>query len=1191
MADFKPTEAQKRALDLSLSMAVTAGAGSGKTSVLVNRYLAALEYNRNIGVRNVLAITFTEKAAAEMKQRVREEVEEKLAQGKDVERWRSVLETFDHAAISTIHSFCLSILREHPVEAGVDPLFEMLDETQARRLRRQAAEEALQRSGEEPSTAADVTTLLRAWGRRSTSSSIALLFEKAEAGAIAWARFYRDTSDEEIKADMQGKVRDLWMAQALALFSNEIASKLAALECPNSSSKIEQMRLHALAVIRAGLEQPEYETLAEVVNGLCEIDLRLGGRSSWGGFDECKGLLKEIRESAIRLRGLVVGEVDWNSVPLLKALSAMFLRARDIYEEYKGHGRRLDFDDLQRRALELLRDGRAGIRSEIHERFATVLVDEFQDTNHQQWELVRHVVQDANGVLPVGKLFIVGDPKQSIYGFREAEIQVFGKVKAGFICENGRVEMDENFRAAAEPTAFVNRLMNGWMGALSEPFDPEYRDLVCRRNVPVAGSVSLILAPKDAEPPADDAVGGDEEDGAAERSSVAPQEAELIARQILSFVHNGVPVWDKALKQARGAQFGDVAILLRARTRLSSFEDALRGAGVPFTVLGGLGFYERQEVQDIVNLARFLLHQGNDIALAALLRSPLVGLSDDTMYRISQAQGERLWDRLQAPGDLEEVDALAVHRGRLLLHQWLKWSRRLPLAELLEQVLRQSGLWGAVAGGERGEQCIANIEKVLGLARCSPDLAGFVAELEDLLEEEAREGEAQIELEKSNSVKILTIHAAKGLEFPIVCVANTSFLAGRRWPPEVYFHRDYGMGIKSRVAGSDEKPQDTVMRRLIASLMKKQDAAESVRLLYVALTRCRDHLVVSGTLPGGNGSWMRAICERLQIDADHPEDIPGAVVHTDASRIPINEPQPPLRLDELLNRYNEAGRLAGKMSGVCDEQLASLGPLPAVGAALPRFSPTALERYLACPYSYFLTERLGVPHTGALEDEMPEPALVFTAPGASAAPESSYLKVGTIAHRYFEEMPPVKPADEREVIMRLVSASEVSDTAERERIADLVARMAASFRASDFGRRVLSAAESYTEVAFAVPVGRGAVYGKIDRLYRDARGWKILDYKTDNVRESELAARCERYKPQLFAYSLAVGKLLGCEPPEAWLYFARPARAVPLRLTRDAAAAFERKLSDAIEQILNGQFSPVGECPDTCHFREAGLCE
>ncbi|NQT18374.1 MAG: UvrD-helicase domain-containing protein, partial [Planctomycetes bacterium] len=920
MPDFELTPAQQKALDTSKNVAVTAGAGSGKTGVLVERYIKSLQDDASIGTRNVLAITFTDKAAAEMKARVRDELEKRIKRAKDAVRWRDVLDTLDRAAISTIHSFCGALLREHPIEAEIDPLFETLDESESGRLRDQAVEDALQGAGDDDALRSHAQVLLRNWPRQRATDNIRMLLG-GSGSHDEWAAFYRDADDETIRENIRTRVEKEVAQRAKKLFSREMIRRLAAFTC-TKPDKIEQVRQETLDALHGGLL--DTENVPDLVESLTAITLRGGSARNWDDFDGCKKLLGEIRNSAKELAALAVGETDWNAIPVLRALSTLYTHSREIYEQYKGGGRALDFDDLQTRTLQLLKQNKGNIRRELHRRFHAVLVDEFQDTNHLQWEIIRLIVEPPDGSIPPGKLFIVGDPKQSIYGFRNAEIRVFADVKNHCIEGPGQVEMDDNFRSAPAVVAFVNRLMPGLMGATGLTYDPDYRELVCRLHTSLEGSVALLLPQK--------ATAGERND---DEPHAAETEAELVARQLQHFVQSGSTVWDKAERAERPARYGDMAILLRARTRLGLFEEALRKVDIPFTVAGGFEFYERQEVLDVVNVLRFLLHQGDDVALAAVLRSPMAGISDDALYRISRATGGSLWAKLQnidATPDADDTDA--VRRTRNLIQTWLRWSRRMPVAELLAHVLEDTALWGAAAAGERGPQAIANIEKMLGLARGAPDLAGLVARLNTAISSGSREADAQTEPDESDAVKLLTIHAAKGLEFPIVCLPDTAAGVRHASASDVYTHRDYGFGIKARDA--DANIENTVIRTLIAQRTADEEKAESARLLYVALTRARDHLVISGSCNAGKpprrNTWLSAIYEQLEIDPHDPRDVDDVAVHTNGSRIDVAEAPHAPGLDELLERYREAGERLRSKSGAAGGQPGLLGPVAGVRA-------------------------------------------------------------------------------------------------------------------------------------------------------------------------------------------------------------------------------------------------------------------
>jgi len=741
MSDFTLTQSQSRALDLSRNIAVTAGAGSGKTFILVRRYLDTLASRPELGVRNVLAITFTERAAAEMKARVRESVEKKIQSGSDAQRWRGIFETLDHAAISTIHSFCSSLLREYPVEAAVDPLFSLVDQPESERLKNMAVSDTLYESAEDGSDLRDdLRRLLRLWGRRRTEQNLLKLFYRS--GADAWAREYAASTPKQILEMIRKLAAQQRKEQAGLLFSQENCDRLAAFTCSDPADRLNGFRNSAIEALQRGADAADDKTLAAVLGELETINLRCGGKKAWDDLSGCKSLLGEIRSRAKALAALIVGNRDESAIPALQAVSRLYLRSQQLYADYKGHGRLLDFDDLQAATVKLLRTKKSNIRNELHRRFVSVLVDEFQDTNDIQWEIIRLIVESPEGGVPEGKLFIVGDPKQSIYRFREADITVFNKVKRDFISPKGCVEMDDNFRTLTAPVAFVNRLADGLMGVTGYDFDPAYRSLVCKRNIEGRpGSVRLLFPAKTAPntPDTPDAPGKD-------TGEEEPAEADLVARQILAFMQKQTPVLDEQTKQWRPARLSDVAVLMQARTRLDTFEEAFRRHDIPFSVVGGFGFYQRQEVIDVVSLLSFLLYQKDDVALAALLRSPMVGASDDFLYAVSRVNGDCLWSKLQSAAQVWQ-DESGQTAGSLAgqLHQWIIRAQRMSAEEMLAHVFEETGLWGSQTAGERGSQIYANMEKVLELARSRPDIYSFTERLREQVDRESMEGDAPVE--------------------------------------------------------------------------------------------------------------------------------------------------------------------------------------------------------------------------------------------------------------------------------------------------------------------------------------------------------------------------------------------------------------------------------------------------------------
>ncbi|MDE2705326.1 MAG: UvrD-helicase domain-containing protein, partial [Gemmatimonadota bacterium] len=558
------------------------------------------------------------------------------------------------------------------------------------------------------------------------------------------------------------------------------------------------------------------------------------------------------------LLSLELSAADERAAAVLPALSRVFFRVDTRYESSKGNGRMLDMDDLLEKSQQLIAAD-ADIRHRLAQHYRFALIDEFQDTDPLQWKIICSLAS-PDGQMASDKLFIVGDPKQSIYSFRAADVTVFARVRDAIaeanaahkresqpFCDNGEIldasstqrlgslVMGENFRTLAQPVAFVNALFPQFMQEIpDEPFQVGYDPLIGCRSADVSeGSVELLLLPPDVNRDATDAV---------------RCEAQLVARRLSHLLEgNDLQVADQ--DGLRPPVPGDIALLLRRRRNLSAYEDALRACGIPFQVAGGRGFYQRQEIYDIANILRGLCNPGDGIALMGALRSPYFGLSDNALYALTAPDGSRLAKNLAdadqrqrlAPAD-QEVSTDAVAR----LQCWEGLRDRVPLVELLHTILEDTGAWGFLCYGERGDQAVANVHKLLDLAReFRGPLADFVVRLDLLTNEEQQEGEAVLD---ADALHILTVHAAKGLEFPIVVVPDLAARFNFQNSAPALIDAEKGLGLRVFDPEQDYKRTSSFIRTLINRNASRRQRAEEKRLLYVACTRARDHLMLGGVL-------------------------------------------------------------------------------------------------------------------------------------------------------------------------------------------------------------------------------------------------------------------------------------------------------------------------------------------------------
>ncbi len=905
---FGLTKAQRVAIDLERSVAVTAGAGSGKTRALAARYVA--EVLSGTPPERILAITFTIKAAAEMRGRIRKALAALAGDGGGggygpPTGLADAVEAVHAAPISTIHAFCSTLLREHAVAAALDPSFEVMEAAEARLLFAETRDEMFRELGVARDERLDL--LAELWGRTRLARSLDAIAARRWAGC-AYAGGVLAATDADLLAR--------WNAAS----GFDDAAVLAFLARADVQG----------ALVEAGLGDAK---------GAHDLRCRLRDFL----FESCYTADgKDIRKRNLTGAGTrlataaphssrIVGRADEASLPFLRAFASLFLEVLRRFDARKLARNVLDFADLEERALALLR-ARPEVREGLRRRFRLVLVDEVQDVDELEWGIVEAIVSSDAGRIGEGgapKLFAVGDEKQSIYRFRGADVSVFRTLRARLEAEGGRLAtLDESFRSLGDPLDFSNGLFDRLFGEPAggyRDFDARPGRLVGRREHPERGGVELLVAVK-----ADIANGGGnggngggnggastaEADEGAEPAAEplggalpfdqAIDEAELVARWIRTRLDD--PAFEvsppragrgegQAPGRARRFRPGDAAILLRRWRNVKLYEAALRRHGIPFSVHGGVGFYRTAEVLDAANLLAFLADERDDVALAGLLRSPYANLSDAALALIAtRGRGETLWDRLVGPSEahgLAAEDVAAAEDAVAAILRLRDVADRVPLAELLRRALETTGAYAAYAVGPRGAQAHANLAKLLEMARTFEErgfagLARFVELLDFLIEEEPREGEAGVAgaSEAKGGVRILTIHAAKGLEFPVAIVPELGGRLFSEWPTAVFERLPHGceVGIYAPHPGRRFEPMCTAVRRLLIDRSRAMAEAEHRRILYVACTRARDRLVLVGSARGVRGgcppleayakiepprdTWLAWLFEALGIDRD-----------------------------------------------------------------------------------------------------------------------------------------------------------------------------------------------------------------------------------------------------------------------------------------------------------------------------------
>jgi ATP-dependent helicase/nuclease subunit A len=1063
---------QRAAVDARGLVFVSAGAGTGKTRVLVERFARAV-CDEGVDVESILVITYTEKAAGELRTRIRAAL---------VERGRPDLaRALDGAWISTIHGFCHRLLRSHPFAAGVDPRFRVLDESQGRVLRGEAFEAALTSfcSGDDPAR----LRLLAVYGADGLRRMLTGVYETLRSAG-----------------------RELVL---------ELGERRSLREC------LEEFHEAARCLGEdVSLEDVPPERLLDL------SDLRRRGERA-ASYEEAR---KSVEQAA--LDELAAGDRDLLQ-ELLKAFAAAYQGAKDRESA-------LDFEDLQLRARDLLRDDTA-IREREQLRFRAIMVDEFQDTNRLQCGLIDLIAGTEC------ERFFVGDEFQSIYGFRHADVQVFRERRAA--AGAGMRPLTMNYRSRPEVLAVVNHLFGS-------DFGDEFQPLAASREFPdpVFGPpVELLVTDKSSYAETD--------------VHWRRGEARAIARRIRDLIEAG------------DATPGEIVLLFAAGTDAEWYEEELRALGIATYRGTGRGYFGQQQVVDLLSYLRLLRNRYDDEALVSVLASPFVGVSNDALVLLRRAAPKRpLFVALERelPATLPDRDAQLLRAFRQRYDRLTAASSRLSLERLCERVLAEHDYDLAVLAQWDGRRRYANLRKLARLARSyeelrGPDVEGFVRFVRDQEAVGARELEAVAEEEGGDAVRLLTIHAAKGLEFKVVVVAD----AGRdRSPPasdEILALSDGRFGFRVADPVTSER-RGAYAYEEVKEARKAEERAERLRLYYVAMTRAIDRLIVSGSIDPTRtadeatpiGWVIGRLDARAEIDLARDEPIElereGARVILRVDRHAAEKPPAaaePAAEDGQLTLFAEGGVAA------LPPLVPPLPPLAEVPAPplhrVRRLSFSALALFERCSYRYYAERVVGMRPT----DER------NAAPGTSGL---AATEIGDAVHRLLELVnlqEPLPPDD----LVTLVRGwyPRVSDE-ELERIAGFVR----SYCESELARRVSTLAGARPERPFAFEHDGVLLHGRLDVLQQDGDRALVVDYKTNTLEEGTPEEIVDHdYRLQRLVYALACFRAGAQEVEVVYHFLERPDAIVSTTFVRSELPELETELSEAIARINAGDFRPT----------------
>ncbi|HEY1601906.1 MAG TPA: UvrD-helicase domain-containing protein [Pirellulales bacterium] len=1121
------TEQQRRAVETrDVSIALSAGAGCGKTHVLVERYLSHLApggADEAAPMAGLIAITFTDRAAREMRERVRRKCRERLqhaAGEEEAAAWLKLLRELETARVSTIHSFCGSLLRSHAVEAGIDPRFQVLQPGQAATLFAEQMDDQLRAQLGERNE--DLLNLIVMFGLPRVREMVQhLLGRRHDIDFDVWTDVTPDDLVARWRKVEREQVLPLVREEFLALPQVEDIGKIMAGWTPTNQVMCE--RFGALTIAFAALA--ESDDLLGLLTAIRENAKVQGGGSAkqWHSLE----VYDQFRDAASALRDWIDKKVDRLGIAVAASREsaaaglALLRVAEPIIAAYEAHKREmsmLDFNDMLIQARDLLQGPHGpDLRKQLSSRLVLLLVDEFQDTDPLQVQLVEVLCGDQ---LEQGKLFFVGDAKQSIYRFRGADPRVFRQLRER-IPQEGRLPLTKNFRSQPAVLDFVNALFCDRLGPAYEALHADRTPLT---DQPAIEFLWATLGDDNTQKPT--------------AELLRRQEADWIARRLAGmFAAGDMLIHDRSKNETRPAAAGDVTILFRALSDVQYYEEALRHYSIPYYLVGGAAFYAQQEVFDLLNLLRTLEAPHDLVSLTGVLRSPFFSLADETLFWLAQ-HANGLAAGLFAtrlPSQLDEAQRGRAQFAAETLVYLRARKDRLPIARLIREALERTGYDALLVAEFLGERKLANLRKLVDHARSFDQsgiftLADFIHELAEFVSQQPDEPLAPVELESSTVVRLMTIHQAKGLEFPVVVVPDLSRSPGGM-RGAMAFSRELGPLLRANLGPDETGPCGLDLYRM---LDEQEEADEEIRLLYVATTRAADHLILSAGLRDiekPTGGWLELLASRFELrTGEFKAKLPAGYARPQVT-VTLSQPDVPSGVIQGTSRVDLAAVAAATRDCVVNG-----------GGHAPRIvEPVTPDLAARRVFSFSRLAGNFAKNDAALQDP-----LLRETPAAetlSADQESDATELGTLVHAVLAQIDFSGKDDVAARCRREQSRHFAATTTEPATAITLIERFLQSSRAAAL--RTAQVVHRELEFLLAWPPGQPRqgrmIQGFIDCLYQDRSGdWHLVDYKTNRVAADSVPQAAQAYELQMSLYALAVEEVLGRSPASLVLHFLQP---------------------------------------------------
>jgi len=1216
------TPNQENALGLDGHISLTANAGSGKTSVLVERYLK-IALDKNVDLSKIVAITYTEKAASDLYSKVSKRIEEKITESHPEERQKYILlrRQLYSAKISTIHSFCKDVIKEFAIEAKVDTDFSIADDTLNNELIDISFEEFKREylSPNNPLPEKEkVKFLVRmfgSWGnlrevisqmiseRRTvfqlreklyfkTASEITVFFDKAYCDQIGL--IVRPVSDDFISVIERVNSGTLIPPKK----GNE-----SVVELVNSS-----LYKFKTIVNSEGKSLESFKLLCEILDKMltqkCELLANYKKEFAEGKEFEESDLIKLGKYG--KLKDRLKFE---NGCPNLhnvlaetgKFLMEMFECVFSKYDQKKSETSLLDFEDLLLKTEEVIKN--ENVRDLLKERFTYIMIDEYQDTNEIQYNIFLPLVN----YLTENNFFVVGDEKQSIYMFRDAELEVFRATRKAIQKQagiSGIQELEESFRMAPGLALFANIIFSKIMANPMPEFNEvNYSPIVSAKKEDLENKIEILLI----------------DNNSGELADANCKEIQLIAKRI------------KLLKEEsalKGLSYKDMAILCRKKNVFSLIEKVFTVENIPYSILGGDGFYQRQTVYDVYNYLSFLVNKDDDVALVGLLRSPFFLLSDADILEISleninepDKTSAGLWTKFNVYSQKRFLHNEIVKT----LSENIKCAATLDVPSLIRKITEEGNFLSVISARKNGKAEIDNLEKLIKNA------AGFVSSgyrilydytefLRDAIDNQSGEGLVSPG-DESDTVKILTIHKAKGLQYKFVFIVNMDTVPDSRGAISKTVKIAKNVGLLTKLPPNNDFSGDyveTPIQKTFEYIRRKKEIAESRRLFYVAVTRAENYLFMSGIQTGKpfkENSFFSFLSEGLQDNfCGNKIELDGVLKRAVLEEgkyeiVEFNEKiEIPIIREIVYEQKDSESESEVPTKDIVKVDIEKLIEFPSEEI----YSATKISTFLQCPLKYKLTYELGFGKFSYLtaqrihEKKKDKPDFEFnTKEEQGQQPEGENKSVynmlslfkGSIIHAALEKNVGIQEVDSLiEIILRNETDFTRYNLIPLESLTEKVKNTLEVFYNSETYKELCLYGNFKNEFEISVRDSDYILYGIIDKVvFEGADKLLIVDYKTDTIFPADEAAiilRGKGYINQLMFYAYLLSRVTEKKEIEIRIVFVSyPDIEIKENVKPGELNSFGKQIGECVKSIREKRFMKNPQQCEHCQFAlNIGCC-